>query len=69
VKEIRIRYAAPHPHAQETATSHVEDVAKKGTCTSKQTQKYNPTTKQQLHHKPLCAVLEISTSRKEKETL
>jgi hypothetical protein len=39
-------------------------VAKKETCTSKQTFKNNLTTKRNLIHKPSCAVLEISTSRK-----
>jgi hypothetical protein len=62
-------YAAPHPHAQETAMRHVQDVAKNGPCTSKQTQNNNPTTKQRLHLKPSCAALEISTPRKGKEKL
>jgi hypothetical protein len=60
-------YAAPHPHAQETATRHVKDVAKNGPCTTKQTQNNNPTTKQRLHQKPSCAVLETPTSRKDRE--
>ncbi len=62
-------YAAPHSHAQETATRHVQDVTKKETYTSKQTQNNNPTTKQRLHQKPSCAVLETPTSRKDRETL
>jgi hypothetical protein len=45
---------------------HVEDVAKKDTCTSKRTQNYNLTTKQRLQLKPSCAALKTSTSRKEK---
>jgi hypothetical protein len=55
---------APHPHAQESATRHVEDVAKKEPSTCKQTQNNNPTTKQHLHLNPSCAALETFTSRK-----
>ena len=66
VKEIRIRCIASHPHAQESAMRHVEDVAKNGPCTSKQTQNNNLTTKQRLQLKPSCAALKTSTSRKEK---
>jgi hypothetical protein len=69
VLEIEFLCIAPHPHAQESAMRHVEDVAKNGSCTSKQTQNNNATAKQHLQLKPSCAVLEISTSRKDRETL
>jgi hypothetical protein len=62
-------YAAPHSHAQDSAMRHVQDVAKMGPCTSKQAHNNNPTIKQRLHLKPSCAVLEISTYRKNKENI
>jgi hypothetical protein len=66
--DLCVIYAAPYPHAQESAMHHVEGVAKNGPCTSKRTQNYNLTTKQRLHRKPSCAVLEISTSQKDRES-
>jgi hypothetical protein len=36
VGENRVFYVAPHPHAQEYNILNIEDVAEKGTCTSKQ---------------------------------
>jgi hypothetical protein len=62
-------YAAPHPHPQETAMRHVEDVEKKGTYTSKQTPKHKQKPKHNPIRKPSCAALEISTSRKRKNRI
>jgi hypothetical protein len=59
-------YAAPHPHPQETAMRHVEDVEKKGFYTSKQALKHKQKPKHTPTHKPSCAALEKATSQKRK---
>jgi hypothetical protein len=57
----------PHPHPQETNIPNIEDVAKMGITTWKQTLKLTPMTQCNVALKPSCGSLEISTCQKEKE--